>query len=55
MKQWAVCYVTQDSPTVKWMVVFAETARAAAEKVREQNPLCNICEVYKLMEEWRWA
>lgn len=54
MKQWAVCYVTQDSPTVKWMVVLAETARAAAEKVREQKPLCNICEVYKLMEEWRW-
>lgn len=54
MKQWAVCYVTQDSPTVKWVVVFADTARAAAEKIREQKPLCNICEVYKLMEEWRW-
>ena len=54
MKQFAVCFVTQNSPTVKWMVVFAETARAATEKVREQNPLCNICEVYKLVEAWKW-
>lgn len=54
MKQWAVCYVTQDSPTVKWTVVKAANARTAAEKVREQNPLCNICEVYKFVEEWRW-
>lgn len=54
MKQWAVCYVTQNTLTSKWDVVYAENARAAAEKVREQNPLCNICEVYKLMEEWRW-
>lgn len=54
MKQFAVCYATQDSPTVKWGVLLADNARAAAEKVREQNPLCNICEVYKLVEGWRW-
>lgn len=54
MKQWAVCYVTQDSPLHSWAVVIAEDARAAANAIREQNPLCNICEVYKLMEEWRW-
>lgn len=55
MKQFAVCYVTQDSPTTRWTVVVAESARAAANAVREHNCLCNVCEVYKLVEEWRWT
>lgn len=54
MKQFAVCYVRQDSPTMRWTVVFADNAREAANKVREQNSLCNICEVYKLVEAWKW-
>lgn len=51
---WAVCYTTQESPIPKWAVVLAENARAAAEYVRKQNSLCNICEVYKQQEAWRW-
>lgn len=54
VKTWAVCYTTQESPIPKWAVVAAENARAAAEHVRKQNSLCNICEVYKFVEEWRW-
>ena len=54
MKQFAVLYVTQDTLTSKWDIVFAENARAAAEKVREQKSPCNIWKVFKAVDEWKW-
>ena len=51
---WAVCYITQDSPFHKWIVVTAGSARVAAEGVRKMYSLCSIKAVYKAVEEWRW-
>ena len=54
MKQFAVLYVTPDTLTSKWDILYAENARAAAKKVREQNPICTIWNVFKLVDKRKW-
>ena len=54
MKQWAVCYVTQNSLVGKWTLTEAENAREAAKRVRERIPMCHICGIFKRVGDWKW-